>query len=47
VLLAVQCRDSRRGFLVGRHFDKPEALAAASVPIIDDLGGNNRTMRSE
>jgi hypothetical protein len=47
VLLAVQGRNRCRGFLVGRHFDKTEALAAASVPIIDDLGGNNRTMRSE
>ena len=47
VLLAVKGGDGSCGFLVRGHFHEPKALAAAFVPIIDDLGGNNRTMCSE
>lgn len=39
VLLAVEGLNGSIGFAVVRHFDEPKALAAARVPIIDDLGG--------
>jgi hypothetical protein len=39
VLLTVEGLNGGIGFSVVRHFDEPEALAAARVPVIDDLGG--------
>jgi hypothetical protein len=47
VLLAVQRRDCRVGFVVVGHLDKPEALASSSVAIVNDLGRNHLAMLSE
>jgi hypothetical protein len=41
VLLPVEGGDGGVGFGVVRHLDEPEALAAAGVPVVDDLGGYN------
>src|SRR5215210_5163879 len=41
VLLAVERGDGRLGLVIVRHFDEPEALAAAGVPVVDDLGGDD------
>src|SRR5262249_50829715 len=46
-LLAVQGGDGRLGLLVRLHFDEAEALGAACVPVHDDLGGFDRTVRLE
>ena len=37
MLLTVQRRDRRLGFLIGAHFDETEPLGSAGVAIIDDL----------
>jgi hypothetical protein len=42
---AVQGVNGRLGLIIIAHLDKPEAFRAARVPIHDDLGGLNRTMR--
>jgi hypothetical protein len=44
VLLAVQGRDRRLGFVIRAHFDEPEPLRAAGVTVVDDLGGDNRAV---
>jgi hypothetical protein len=47
VLLAVEGRDRRVGFLVVGHLDEPEALAPAGVPVVDHLGGQDLPVRAE
>ena len=47
MLLAVQGRDRRIGFLVVRHLDEPEALAPAGVAVVDDLGGQDLPVCAE
>src|SRR4051812_46528117 len=41
VLLAVEGGDGRICLGVVGHFDEPEALAAAGVSVVDDLGGHD------
>ena len=41
MLLAIQGGDGRLGLVVVGHLDEAEALAAAGVPVVDDLGGND------
>ncbi|HEY1683207.1 MAG TPA: hypothetical protein VGG19_00470 [Tepidisphaeraceae bacterium] len=47
VLLAIKGCNSRLGFIIARHFDEPEALAAAGVPIADDLRALYGSMRAK
>ena len=47
VLLAVEGSNRRGCFLVARHFDETEALAAAGVPVVDDLCGNHLPVLGE
>jgi hypothetical protein len=47
MLLAVQGGDRRLGFLIGAHFDKAEALAAAGVAVVDDLRGDDSPVLTE
>src|SRR5437016_2098651 len=44
VLLTVQCRDRRGRLVVRAHLDKAEALAAAGVAIVDNLGAGHLTV---
>ena len=44
IVLAVECRDRRLGFVVGTHFDEPKALRAARVTIGHHLGAHHRAM---
>jgi hypothetical protein len=47
VLLPVEGGNRGLGLVVVAHFDEPEALAAAGVPVVDDLGGCDRPIRAE
>ncbi|CAA9405275.1 MAG: hypothetical protein AVDCRST_MAG64-1945 [uncultured Phycisphaerae bacterium] len=46
-VLAVQGVDRGLGLLVGAHLDEAEALAAAGVPVADDLCALHRTVLRE
>src|SRR5262245_58417035 len=45
--LTVHPGDGRLGFLVGAHFDEPEALRPTGVAVGDDLGRDDRPERGE
>jgi hypothetical protein len=45
VLLTIQGGNGRSNLFLGIHLDKAEALRAPRIPIHDDLGRLNRTMR--
>jgi hypothetical protein len=45
VLLPIERSHRRRRLFVGPHFYESESLAPAGVPVIDDLGGYDLTMR--
>ena len=47
MLLAVERRNRRLGFLIAAHLDKTEPLALASVSIADYVRAFHRTMRGE
>ena len=47
VLLAVHGGDRGLGLVVARHFDEPEALAAARVAVVDDLGAGDLAVLAE
>jgi hypothetical protein len=47
VLLAIEGSDRGLGLVVVAHFDEPETLAAAGVPVVDDLGGCDRPICAE
>jgi hypothetical protein len=47
VLLAVQRGNRCRRFVIARHFDEPEAFAAAGVPIANYLGAFDCAVSAE
>jgi hypothetical protein len=47
VLLTVEGRDRRGGFIIIGHFDETETLTTAGVAVIDDLRRNNLAMLTE
>jgi hypothetical protein len=47
MLLAIERRDRRLGFLIGAHLDEAESLGSARVAIVDDLSRNNRAVLCE
>jgi hypothetical protein len=47
MFLAVEGRDRCLSFIFTAHFDEPEPLASAGVPISDDLSAFDSSMRSK
>jgi hypothetical protein len=47
MLLPVQSRDGRRGFVIAGHLDKSKPLASTGIPIANDLCRDDLPMRSE
>jgi hypothetical protein len=47
VLRSIELLDGVRRFLIRRHLDEPEALAAAGITIGNDFGGLNTSRLSE
>ena len=47
MFLAIKTSDCGLSFLIGRHLDEPKSLAAAGVPVVDDLGRYHLPVRGE